>query len=89
MGVGTQGGRLQLILMRRPPPAICQNLWGGGGSWGGGSSRGSGGCRIQGLGPAAPPCGDPPWGRSMVRVMRSAGVWHFRGMIEVRRTIDH
>ena len=51
-----------------PPPAICQNLWGGGGrSWGGVQPRVGGGgvpaggggggvCRIQGPGPAAPPC---------------------------------
>ena len=27
---GGGGGRLQPVLMRHPPPAICQNLWGGG-----------------------------------------------------------
>ena len=47
-GVGTPGGRLQPVLMRHPPPAICQNL-GGGGELGGGSSRGSGGV-LPGVG---------------------------------------
>ena len=46
------GGRLQLVLMRHPPPAICQNLWGvgwGGGSWGGGPAGGRGGV-LPGVG---------------------------------------
>ena len=39
------GGRLQLVLMRHPPPAICQNLRGGGSAGGGGGigSLGGGG----------------------------------------------
>ena len=40
---GIPGGRLQLVLMRHPPPAICQNLRGGGGELGGGVGRRVGG----------------------------------------------
>ena len=39
------GGRLQLVLMRHPSPAICQNLRGGGGQLGRG-----GGILAAGLG---------------------------------------
>ena len=54
----TTGRRLQLVLMRHPPQAICQNLGGGGpaggqGGGGGGPARGQGGggsCRVSGGG---------------------------------------
>ena len=46
------GGRLQPVLMRHSPPAICQNLEGGGGGLGGGSwgGGGGGGWRVVGGG---------------------------------------
>ena len=44
------GGRLQLVLMRHPPPSYLPKLaGGGGGSWGGGGWRGVGGGGIGSL----------------------------------------
>ena len=49
-------GRLQPVLMRHPPPAIGQNLGGGGGGWGGSWGGGSWGGGVAWRG------GFPRWG---------------------------
>ena len=83
---GPRGGRPQLVLMRHPPPAICQNLPGGGGSsWGGGG----GGRRESGWvggGLAAWPRGGGLRATRYYHMHTSRGclgAWGYRGMYAI------
>ena len=72
------GGRLQPVLMRHAPPAICQNLWGGGG----GGGRGVGG-RVGGIGSLAGGGGGATHYNHMHSSRGCLGAWGYRGMYAI------